>query len=119
MESLRGLAEKEGIILSHENWGEQADRMHRLPEFSADCFPEPIAAYCKAVAEAIQCPIDLAACCILGCASSAVVGRIDIRPKHMEDYTEAAQLYLLCSAESGERKTQTMDLIKKPILDWL
>lgn len=118
MVDLRSFAVQSGII--SDSWATLPSEAQRLPEFPVDVLPEMMSAHCRAVAESVQTPLDMVVCFALGVASSALVGRVEVQPKHIEkDYTEAIQLYLLCRAESGERKTPALNRLKKPLVDCL
>lgn len=96
-------------------WGEISERAKSLPAFPVDALPDNAAAFCTAIAEAYQAPIDMVVCFMLGVASAAMVGRVSVQPKRREPgYTEPIQLYLLCEGASGERKTPVLNVMKAP-----
>ncbi len=101
-------------------WPSLPGTSRALPAFPVDALPDRFGAFCRAVAECWQVPPDLAVCFALGVASAAVVGRVTVRPKHREtDYTEPAQLFLLCRAASGERKTPCLRYQSRPLEELL
>lgn len=89
----------------------------RLPDFPTDCLPEDCAALCRAMADYFQVPVDFVAFAMLGCVSSALVGRVAVSPR--EGHEEPVQLYLCLCAESGEKKSPVMKSLIRPLRTWL
>lgn len=67
----------------------------------------------EAVTEAVQAPLDMVACFLLGALSTCAVGRgrVHVWP----GYDEPLQLYIVVSADPGERKTPTQARMFAPV----
>ena len=101
-------------------WVRIEDSSQALPAFPAHALPDSAARFAHEMAESYQVPIDMVCCFMLGVASSALVGRAEVQPKHAEDhYAEPIQLYMLCKGESGERKTPVLNALKQPLENML
>jgi len=87
-----------------------------LPEFPIDCFPSPIAAFVKALAESTQTPTEMAGILSLGVLATAFQKRYTIRVKR--DYTEQLSLYVVAVAEPGERKSAVYSALNTPIYSY-
>lgn len=102
------------------DWPQIADGSQVLPSFPVQVLPDDAARFVSAMAECYQVPADMVACFLLGVASAALVGRVEVQPKHREKhYREAIQLFLLCQGESGERKTPVLNALKRPLENML
>ena len=88
-----------------------------LPYFPTECLPDDCAGLVRAMADNLQVPVDFAAFALLGCVSSALVGRVAISPK--PGHEEPVQLYLCLCAESGKKKTPVMKALIRPLRTWL
>ena len=88
-----------------------------LPAFPTACLPDDCAALVTAMADYLQAPVDFIAFAMLGCVSSALVGRVAVSP--FEGYEEPVQLYLCLCAASGEKKSPAMRALMKPLREWL
>ena len=84
-------------------------------------FPDSIRKFIIALAISIQCEIGLIVGAFLGAISACAVGRVVVQPQptHKPRYREAAQLYMILSAESGERKSTAIETCVKPIHDYI
>lgn len=75
----------------------------RPPSFRPEWLPEPLRGMCEALAANLSVPFDLPACIGLGVASACGCGKIRLNIR--DDWTEAAQLYMLVVMDSGSAKT--------------
>lgn len=89
----------------------------RPPCFPAELLPESCAALVKAVAANIPVPVDYPACALLGTASAALVGRVDVQPR--PGHQEPVQLYQCMGGKSGTNKSAVLSMFIKPLRDWL
>lgn len=87
------------------------------PPFPAFLLPNPWDELVTAVSQSLPVPLDYAACAMLGVASAAMVGRVEVQPK--TGHREAIQLYLCLGGESGTNKSAAMRIFAEPLHDWL
>ena len=92
-----------------------------FPAKVLNCLPDTIRKFIIALAVAIQCDIGLAVGAFLAALSSCAVGRVIVQPmpKHKPNYREATQLYMILSAESGERKSTAIEICVKPLHEYI
>lgn len=118
MSVLSQLAQAGG--LGKNDWVELPDGARALPDFPTDALPDDLANLVHNFAGAYQAPEGLVAAFALGIAFAAIVGRVDIQPKNREpNYTEQGQAYILVEGASGERKTPVLNMLKRPLEEWL
>ncbi len=91
-----------------------------FPAKLLDYFPDAIRKFIIALAVSIQCEKGLVVAAFLGALSSCAVGRVVVQPQpiHKPHYREAAQLYMILCAQSGERKSSAIDICIQPIHDY-
>ena len=87
------------------------------PEFPVNCLPDPARAMAEAAAEALQVPVDMPACFLLGAASTALLGLCSVRVR--SDYIEPCQLYAVVSAPPSDRKSAALSQMIQPVRDYL
>ena len=98
-------------------WGsmELSDTRVALP---LDQLPKGIAAFTRAASESLQVPPDLVLLSILGVLSAATRGRFLVQPKaHDPSYLESCAIYAAVFLDPGERKSPTLELVARPLLD--
>ena len=88
----------------------------RLPSFPVKCLPPLLCEWVKAVAKNTETPVDMAAVCALAALSCALQGKFKVHPK--SKYDESLNLYILLIANSGERKSQIVKLMTRPIYEY-
>ncbi len=86
------------------------------PHFPAECFPNPLAAFIVAEAEATQTPPDLAGMCVLGTLAAAAAKKYEITP--MEGWVEPLNLWPCVVLPPGERKSAVHRAACRPIHDY-
>lgn len=86
------------------------------PDFPVAELPEGGRDMVEAVSEALQTPLGMAACFLLGAISTCIVGRgsVQVSP----GYEEPLLLYITVAANPSERKSPTMEAMFKPIYDY-
>lgn len=85
------------------------------PAFPVDALPEPVRYYAEAQALALQVPIDLIACLVLGVGSAAAAGRCVV---HLKDgWAEPLNLFIVVALPSGDRKSPAFREVKEPLED--
>lgn len=85
------------------------------PPFPTGYLPEPIRSYVTAVASTMQITDDMAAVAALGALSATVGGRYIVE---LPAWDEPVHGFFIVAAESGTRKSGTLDLVVKPIREW-
>ncbi|MCC6749985.1 MAG: DUF3987 domain-containing protein [Deltaproteobacteria bacterium] len=86
------------------------------PPFPTDVLPGYLKAYVEAQAVALQVPVDLVACCVLGTLSSVWAGRYEVKVR--DGYAEIASLYIATILPPGERKSATFSDATEPLALW-
>lgn len=86
------------------------------PEIPPDNVPGILRDFSLAVSESLQVPFELALCNTLGTVSVAAQRKIQVLIK--EDYTEPLNIYALCPLPPGERKSSTVEMCKRPLVEW-
>ncbi len=86
------------------------------PAFKADWVSGPVGDFAAALAENLQCPVDLTASLILGAASVAALGKVAVRVR--PGWVEAAQLYVAAVLAPGERKSPAFSRVFRPVAEW-
>lgn len=76
-----------------------------LPSFPVHALPPVLREFVTEVAESRQVPADMPALAALGVLAACTAGRYHVE---LPTHTEPCNLYLLCGAEPGTRKSQTM-----------
>lgn len=71
----------------------------------------------EAVAEAIQVPVDMAACVLLGAVSTCIVGRGKILVK--PGYEEPLHAYIVVAADPSERKSACLTAMLNPVHEFI
>lgn len=86
------------------------------PSLSRSFLPDCVRDIVYATAQALEVPIELPLSCCLGVASCVCQGRwsVVIKP----DWIEATSLFIATPADPGERKTPTLRIFSKPLMDW-
>jgi hypothetical protein len=98
-------------------WGSMELSDTRVP-LPLDQLPKGIAAFIRAASESLQVPPDLPFLSILGVLSAATRGRFLVQPKaHDPSYLESCAIYAAVFLDPGERKSPTLELVARPLLD--
>lgn len=86
------------------------------PSLSRSLLPDSGKDLVHATAQALEVPIELPFACCLGVASTVCQGRwsVEIKP----DWIEPTSLFIATPADPGERKTPTLRIFSKPLMDW-
>lgn len=88
----------------------------QLPDFPIASLPQHLQAYAKAVAQALQAPLDMVCCAILGSLSVAALGA---RVQVLEGYQEPMQLHMCISMAPSEGKSPVFKAVTQAIRDWI
>ena len=83
------------------------------PPFPADVLPESIEKFAEAQAIALQTPLDLTGCLVLGAGAVAGAGRCVVRLD--QEWTETLNLFIVITLPSGERKSPAFRAIMTPL----
>ena len=98
-------------------WGSMELSDTRVP-LPLDQLPKGIAAFIRAASESLQVPPDLVLLSMLGVLSAATRGRFLVQPKaHDPSYLESCAIYAAVFLDPGERKSPTLELVARPLLD--
>lgn len=106
-----------GKRLSADDDGEVLVVSHaeKIEPFPVEVLPESLAAYAKAIAESIHCPVDFAAVAMLAVAGS-VIGSTRAVAIHRK-WRESPRMYLAIIAEPSGGKSPSVDMIMEPVID--
>jgi replicative DNA helicase len=88
-----------------------------LPRFPSGALPAGLARYVEAVATHIQVPLDGPALMALATIAAACAKRIRVR-RLADGYEQPLNLYLLGIGEPGERKSQIVSEVVKPLREY-
>jgi hypothetical protein len=98
------------------DWEPPVDRsLPAVAPFPTEVFPDEIAKYVKAIAKAVQCPIDYVGCTVLGIASGTMGMSVNV--KIDEGFVEAANLNIAIVGEPGTRKSPIRKLLGGPVFE--
>jgi replicative DNA helicase len=86
----------------------------KVPPFPVDALPAGLARYVEAVATHLQVPADGPALIALATIAAAGTRRIRVR-RLADDYEQPLNLYLLGLGEPGERKSQIVAEVVRPL----
>lgn len=86
------------------------------PAFDPDWLPRDIREMALALVDNMGVPIDLPALVGLSVASCCACGRVRVQYTH--DWSEAAQLYVLCAMDSGEKKSPVFRKMTDILREW-
>jgi hypothetical protein len=81
--------------------------------FPVEIFPDTIAAYARAVARTMPCPIDFVGLPIMTIAGSLIGATREIAPKPA--WRERPLLYSALVAAAGDKKTPALDAVGRPL----
>jgi hypothetical protein len=97
-------------------WPEPASLTTRPdpPVFPVQHFPDWIASFVAALAEATQTPIDMAAMFALAGLATVCCGRVRVEP--VSGWVEGLNLFIVVAMEPGSRKSQVHRAILEPIV---
>lgn len=88
----------------------------QLPDFPIASLPPHLQAYAKAVSQALQAPLDMVCCAILGSLSVAALGA---RVQVWEGYQEPMQLHMCISMPPSEGKSPVFKAVTQAIRAWI
>lgn len=95
-----------------DDWGE-LPKIGTPPDFPVSALPIIGRDMATAVADAVQVPVGMAACFLLGALSTATVGKASVLVR--EGYSEPVQLYMAVSAMPSERKSACLAAMFAPL----
>lgn len=84
-----------------------------VPAFPVEVLPPRIGGYVRELARFLQVPEDMVAMAALGIVAAALQGRLRVEGR--AGWTEIITLYVLVVAETGERKTPTLNAVKSSL----
>lgn len=97
-------------------WEDPVPLMYAVKKpFPVDVFPEPFRSYTKAVAEAMQVPVDMVAMTQLGVLGAVTMGKYT---PHCPRWGQPTNMYVLIIADPSERKTPVIKALCSPIYQW-
>ena len=91
----------------------------RLPDFPLDCLPAGLRDFVQQLAACKQAPVDAAAVSLLSVFSMAEGGRFMVDPGIAAVYQLGINLFTMTVMESGTGKSEIMNVLKKPIEDFV
>ncbi|MGE0709331.1 MAG: YfjI family protein [Planctomycetota bacterium] len=90
--------------------------VHDLPRFPAEVLPPVLERFVRAVAEAIQTPLDLPGLLLLGVLAVCCQRGFTVAARG--SWTEPLSLFVLVSLASGNRKSAVHSQLERPLLAW-
>ncbi len=91
----------------------------RLPDFPLDCLPAGLQDFVRQLSGCKQAPVDTAAVSLLSVFSMAEGGRFMVDPGIAAVYQLGINLFTMTVMESGTGKSEIMNVLKKPIEDFV
>lgn len=88
---------------------------NKVPSLDLACLPDLLATYVPALAKATQVPLDFAFAMVLPCIATAVQGRYAVQIH--KGFIRPLCLYIMSPLGSGDRKSTTIDICKRPLTD--
>jgi hypothetical protein len=96
------------------DWLEPIPLIAKTPDpIDPDTLPGVLGKFSRALARHTETPIDLSVLAVLGAASAALAGKIEIEAE--AGYIEPAHVWVCPLLESGNRKTAVIDAVRAPI----
>jgi hypothetical protein len=86
-----------------------------IPELQKDMVPEVIGSWAWDLCERMQCPPEFAVIPVLVALSSLIGGRVSMRPKRFDNWTEAPNLWGMIIAPPGSMKSPCLAEALRPI----
>lgn len=86
-----------------------------LPVFPTHVLPVMLRDFVTGLAVSTQVPVDMTAMMAVATCAGAVAGKVDIAIRN--DYSEPLNLYVVCVASPGERKTAVVNACVRPLAD--
>ena len=83
------------------------------PQFPSDVFPQTIQEFVTAQSIALQTPLDLVGCLILGTGAAAVASRCVLRLN--SEWVEPLNIFIVVALPSGERKSPAFRAATSPL----
>lgn len=87
------------------------------PEIPADLLPEPLARYCKAVAENTQTPTGMAVMMGLSVIATCIQKRFEVCP-YGDSYTEPVNIMTVTALDPASRKSAVVKAVTEPLTSW-
>jgi len=100
-------------------WGDPIPigRTTQLPAFPVEVLPAWLREWTVALAEALQCPVDLPAMLALAVVSLASAKKFAVQVRH--DWIEPVNLYVVIALNSGESKSPAFRAATRPVQDYV
>jgi hypothetical protein len=129
LHSVIGVLNDMGLISPYDGKKAQQSNAWQQPEplgkpsnakaepYPIDAFPEFAANAIRAISHYVQCPVEMAANCVLGALSFIVQSRVNAPARHNPKGMPTG-LFILTEGESGSRKSQASNLAEKYIRDF-
>lgn len=115
MEAYERLAQTQEAREALNPWGLPVGMVQETP-FPVDCLPGDLAAFVRNTAEALQLHVDMVANFALGALSIPATGSY---VRAAETFKEPMQLYMCVIGQPCEGKSRAMNLLTRPIEEWL
>lgn len=87
------------------------------PDIPSSLLPEPLAGYCKAVAEHTQTPSGLSVMTVLATVATCSQKRFEVSP-YGDEHSEPTSIMSVTALESGTRKSAVVYLSTAPLVYW-
>lgn len=87
------------------------------PEIPTSLLPEPLASYCKAVAESTQTPQGMAVMMGLSAVATCLQKRFEVCP-YGDAYTEPVNLMTVTALDPASRKSAVVSAMTEPLNSW-
>lgn len=85
------------------------------PRFEPEWLPVPLREMAQAVVDSLGVPFDMPAVFGLGASSACATGKVEVRTSTI---TQPIQLYVMCAAPSGTKKTPTFNYMLSYPQEW-
>ncbi len=115
MEAYERLAQTQETREALNVWGLPVGMVQETP-FPVDCLPGDLAAFVRNAAEALQLHVDMVANFALGALSIPAAGSY---VQAAATFKEPMQLYMCVIGQPCEGKSRAMNLLTRPIEEWL
>ncbi len=89
------------------------DQPFTLPRFPTRALPVELADYVEAIADELYAAPETVAMSVLAVVSTAMCGRLEVQVK--PGWKEPANLFAIAIAESGEKKSQVLGRVNRPL----
>jgi hypothetical protein len=109
-----------GVIGRAESWGDPIlfGTVAATPEISPALLPGVFGEFAQSLTDNLQTPPAMAVMYSLAVLSTALQRKFVVAPYDDGGYTEPVHVWVLIIAESGERKSQVIERLTRPLTFW-